>query len=159
MEALSTNRKNFHLTDDDGELLGEITYTDFLFMKADITLANTTYKVGPADFFGTRISVKTNDIEVASVAMNWHGHIVIAFKSAEELILKATGIFRHKYVLENRSGEKLMQLDPRINWNMLDWNYSISYDEKPKNILLVLVTIYAANYIITTMSGASSGMG
>ena len=43
--------------------------------------------------------------------------------------------------------------DPKFNWSKFHYNYEIAYDEKPQNILLVLLGVYASNYFIASMSG------
>lgn len=37
---------------------------------------------------------------------------------------------------------KLVQFDPKFNWSKLDYNYNITYDKKPQEILLVLLGVY-----------------
>lgn len=90
--------------------------------------------------------------------MNWRGHIVFTFQDEQEFILKAKGTFFNKYIIENKDGEKLIQFDPAFNWSKFDYNYSITYDKKPQDILFVLLGIYASNYFIASMSGAMAGM-
>jgi len=160
MEAKSTDRKTFQLTEN-GQQLGELTYENlFSFLKAEIKLTNSDlYEVNPAGVFGTSIIVTKNGIEIANLKMNWRGQIVFSFQEGQELVLKAKGIFFHnKYILENKDEEKLIQFDPKFNWSKFDYNYDITYDKKPQNILLVLLGVYASNYFIASMSGAMSGI-
>jgi len=63
------------------------------------------------------------------------------------------------YFLVEWFEEKLIQFDPKFNWSKFDYNYDITYDKKPQDILLVLLGVYASNYFIAVMSGANSGLG
>lgn len=151
MKIQCTDKKTFELTDS-SEKLGHITYDGLFSFKANAILGNDNYKITPIGFFNTTISVTENDTEVANLKMNWKGHITISFQHGQEYILKATGTFLNKYVLEDKDHQKLMLLSPDFNCAKFSYNYSISYDNKPRDILLVLLTTYSANYYITAMS-------
>lgn len=158
MEAKSIDRKTYQVTDN-GNMLGELTYKNFLMLYAEIKLANSElYKIKPVGFFGTSVTVTKNDIEIANLKMNWKGQIVFTFQSGEELILKAKGLFMNRFMVENQEGEILMQFDPKFEWSKFNYNFDISYDKKPESHVLVLLGLYASNYMIATMSGATSGM-
>ena len=86
--------------------------------------------------------------------MNWKGNIIISFQNGQEFILRATGTFLNKYVLEDKDQQKLMLLNPDFNWAKFSYNYSISYDNKRQDILLVLLATYSANYCIAAMTSA-----
>lgn len=153
MEAKSTDKKTFQLTEN-GHLLGELVYENLFSHKAGIRVAHTVfYDLNPIGIFGTSIAVEKNGAQIASLAMNWRGQIVFSFQNGEEFLFKATGLFSSKYIIENKDGEKLLLLDPRFNWSQFSYNYNISYDKKPQDILLVLLGVYAANYFIASMSG------
>lgn len=154
MEAKSTNRKTFELTDN-GQLLGELTYDNLFSFASEIRLPNAApYEIKPVGFFGTSISVIQNETELASLKMNWRGQIVMAYQDGREYILKAKGLFMNKFTIENQQGESLMQFDPKFDWGKFNYNYSITYDNKPTDLLLVLLGVYAFNYVIATTSGA-----
>lgn len=153
MEAKSTDNKSFQLTEN-GKLLGELIYENLFFHKAEIKLTNSElYEIKQVDFWGTRIAVTKSGIEIASLVMNWRGQIVITFLEGQEFILKLDGLFHSKYIIENKDGEKIMQLDPKFNWKKFNYNYDILYDKKTEDILFVLIGIYASNYFIAAMSG------
>jgi hypothetical protein len=154
MEIQCTDKKTFELIDSSTKL-GHLTYDGLFSFKADATVANDNYKITPNGIFSTTISVTKNGTEVASLKMNWKGHIIISFQEGQEFILKATGIFGNKYVLEDKDQQKLMLLHPDFNWAKFSYNYSISYDNKPQDVLMVLLAAYAANYYIAAMSGMS----
>jgi hypothetical protein len=151
MKIQCTDKKTFELTDGP-EKLGQLTYDGWLSFKANATAGNDHYKITPKGIFSTSISVTQNDVEAANMQMNWKGHIVISFQRGPAFILKPTGTFGNKYVLEDPDQQKLMLLDPDFNWAKFSYNYTISYDEKPKDVLLVLLAAYAANYCVAVMS-------
>lgn len=158
MEATSTDRKTFQLTENE-HLLGELIYENLFFLTADIKLTSSElYQIKPVGFFGTSITVTRNGTELANLKMNWRGQIVFTFQDGQEFALKAKGVFHNKYILENKDGEMLIQFDPKFNWSKFHYNYDITYDKKPQDILLVLLGVYASNYFIASMSGAMSGM-
>ena len=158
MEAKSTDKKTFQLTEN-AQQLGELVYENLFFLKAEIKLTNSElYEVKPVGIFGTSITVKKNGTEIANLKMNWRGQIVFSFQDGQEFVLKAKGMFHNKYIIENKDEEMLIQFDPKFNWSKFNYNYDITYDKKPQNILLVLLGVYASNYFIASMSGAMSGM-
>lgn len=158
MEAKSTDRKTFQLIED-GQQLGELIYENLFFLKAEIKLANSElYNIKPVGIFGTSIIVTKNGTEIADLKMNWRGQIVFTFQDGQEFVLKANGMFYNKFIIENKDGEKLIQFDPKFNWSKFNYNYDITYDKKPQDVLFVLLGVYASNYFIATMSGATSGM-
>jgi len=154
MKIQCTDKKTFELTDN-SEKLGHITYDGLFSFKANAIVGNDNYKITPKGIFSTTITVTKHGAEVANMKMNWKGNIIIAFQDGQEFILKATGTFLNKYVLEDKDQQKLMLLDPDFSWAKLSYNYSISYDNKPQDILLVLLATYSANYYVAAMS---SGM-
>ena len=152
MKIQCIDRKTFELTDS-SKKLGHIIYDSLFSSKANAIVGNDTYKITPIGIFNTTISVTKNDKEVASLKKkNWKGHIIISFQKGQEFILKATGTFLTKYVLEDQDQQKVMLLNPDFNWAKFSFNYSISYAKKPQDILLVLLATYAANYCIAAMS-------
>ena len=154
MEANSTDNKTFQLIEN-GQQLGELIYENLFFLKAEIKLANAElYKIKSLGFFGTSITVTKNETEIANLKMNWRGQIVFNFQG-QEFVLKATGMFYNKYIIENKDGEKLIQFDPKFNWSKFQYNYNITYNEKPQDFLFVLLGVYASNYFIASMSGTA----
>ena len=124
-------------------------------LKAEIKLTNSElYEVKPVGFFGTSINVTKNGTEIANLKMNWRGQIVFSFQDGQEFVLKATGMFNSKFIIETKDEEKLIQFDPKFNWSKFDYNYDITYDKKPDDFLFVLLGVYASNYYIASMSGA-----
>jgi hypothetical protein len=146
-----TDGKTFELTDS-SEKLGHITYDGLFSFKASAKVDNDRYEITSIGIFGTTMSVTKDGTAVASMKMNWNGHIIISFQNGQEFLLKATGTFLNKYVLEDTDHQELMLLNPDFNWAKFSYNYSVSYDNKPQDILLVLLATYAANYCIAAMS-------
>jgi hypothetical protein len=151
MEAKSTDKKTFQLTEN-GQQLGELIYENLFFLKAEIKLATSDlYQIKPVGIFGTRTTVTKNGTEIVNLKMNWRGQIVFTFQDGQEFVLKAksTGTFYNKYIIENKDEEKLIQFDPKFNTSKFNYNYDITYDKKPQDILFVLLGVYASNYLIS----------
>ena len=163
MEAKSTDKRAFQLTDN-GQQLGELTYENsFTQMRADIKLpASEVYKILPVGFFGATIIVTKDGNKIASLSMSWSGKIIITFQDNREYALKLKGVFQNQVFLENTNHENIMCFEPHFNWTEPYLNYSITYDIKneseSKDYLLILLGIYATNYFIATISGANSGI-
>ena len=159
MEAKSIDKKTFQLVKNE-QLLGELVYENIFLSKAEIKLPNSeTYQIKAVGVFRTTTVVTKNGIEIANLKMNWRGQIAIAFQDGQEYTLKGKGMFYSKYVIENKDQEMLIQFDPKFNWRKFRYNYTITFDKKTEDILLILLGVYASNYIISSMSGAASGMG
>ena len=153
MKIQCTDSKTFELTDS-SKKLGHLLYEGLLSFKAQAVAGNDFYKIIPKGIFSTTIYVTKNGIEVANLKMNWKGNIIISFKKGQEFILKASGIFLNKYVLEDKNQQKIMLLNPDFDWSKFNYNYTISYDTTPQDIVLVLLATYAANYYVAAMSTA-----
>ena len=154
MKVECTDNKIFRLTDNE-HLLGELAYKSLFSYKAEITLTNSDhYDIKSVGFFGTSIAVTKNEMEIASLKMNWKGQIVITFHDDQEFVFKAKGAFHNNYVIENKEEQELIRFDPKFNWGKFNYNYEISYDKKPQDILFVLLGVYAANYYIAAVAGS-----
>ena len=154
MKVVCSDNKTFRLTDND-LYLGELAYKSLFSYKAEITLTNSDhYDITPVGFFGTGIAVTKNETEVANLKMNWKGQIVITFQDEQEFIFKAKGVFHNKYVIENKEEAELIRFDPTFNWGKFNYNYDISYNQKPPDILFILLGVYAANYYIAAVAGS-----
>ncbi len=159
MEAISTDKKTFQLLEN-GKLLGELLYENLFFRKAEIKLPQEdSYEIKPGGIFKTSFSVSKNTTNIASFKMNWRGHVEIILQDGQEFILKGKGFFHNKYTLENKAGEVLMEFKPEFVWRKFRYNFNIHFDNKPLDNSIVLLGIYAINYIIASASAASSGMG
>ena len=154
MEAKSTDNKTFQLTES-GQLLGELIYESLFSHKAEIRLTNADlYNIKAIGFFCTSISVTKNGSEIANLKMNWRGQIVFSFHDGQEFVFKAKGTFYNKFIIENKDEEKLIQFAPKFNWSKFNYNYDITYDKRPQDVLFVLLGVYASNYFIAAMSGS-----
>ncbi len=162
MNANSKDRKTFLLSDND-QSLGELIYETPFYLKAEIKMPNTeTYQLAPVGFFGTSVAVTKDGNKIASLSMSWNGKIIITFQDEREYALKLSGLFQSQMILENKNQEKVIQFDPKFNWRDFYCKYDIDYDitntNEPKDSLLLLLGVYAANYFIATISGANSGL-
>lgn len=153
MKIQCTDKRTFELTDG-SEKLGYITYDGLFSFKANAVLGDDKYRITPVGIFSTTISVARDEVQVAALQMNWKGHVIISFQDGREYVLKPAGNFLSKYVLEDKGHQKLMLLDPDFNWSKFSYNYDITYDQKPKDALLVLLATYAANYYVAATSSA-----
>lgn len=157
MEAKSTDKKTFQLAEN-GQKLGELHYESLFSHRAQIKLTNAdTYDIKPVGVFGTSITVTKNGAEIANLKMNWRGQIVFAFQDGQEFVFKAKGAFLNKYTIDNKDGENIILLDPKFDWSKFNYSYNISYDKKPQDILFILLSVYASNYFIASMSGVIAG--
>jgi hypothetical protein len=154
MRTECSDNKTFRLTDNE-HILGELVYKTLFSYNAEIILTNSDhYYLKSVGFFGTSITVTKNDIEIANLKMNWKGQIVMIFQDGQEFVFKAKGVLHNKYVIENKEKEELILFDPKFNWSKLNYNYEISYEKKPQNLLFVLLGIYAANYYMAAVAGS-----
>lgn len=157
MEAKSTDKKTFQLAEN-GQKLGELHYESLFSHRAQIKLTNAdTYDIKPVGVFGTSITVTKNGAEIANLKMNWRGQIVFAFQDGQEFVFKAKGAFLNKYTIDNKDGENIILLDPKFDWSKFNYSYNISYDKKPQDILFILLSVYASNYFIASISGVIAG--
>jgi hypothetical protein len=153
MEAKLTNNKTLLLSEN-GQQLGELIYENLLFLKAEIKLKNSAlYEISPVGIFGTKINLTENGTEIANLKMNWRGQIVLAFNDGQEFILKSTGAFKQKFIIEDDAHEQIIQLDPQFNWRKFQYNYDITNNKIPQNNLLILLGVYASNYFTNCMAG------
>jgi hypothetical protein len=158
MEANSSDQKTFQLVEN-GQPLGKLVYKNLFFLKAEIMLANSEiYKINPVGIFSTSMIITKNGVEIANLKMNWKGQILFSFQNGQEFVLKAKGIFSNKFIIENKNKEKIAEFDSEFSWRKFNYQYHITYEEKPQDILFVLLGVYASNYYIASMSGATSGM-
>ena len=155
MRIECTDNKTFRLTNSE-QLLGDLIYSSLFSYNAEIILTNSDrYHIKPAGFFGTSITVTKNETEIANLKMNWKAQIVMTFQQdGQEFVFKAKGMLHNQYVIENKEEEEIIRFDPKFNWGKFNYNYEISYEKKPQDILFILLGIYAANYYIATVAGS-----
>ena len=154
MRIECTDNKTFRLTTNE-QFLGDLTYKSLFSYEAEINFTNSDhYDIKSVGFFGTSIAVTKNEIVIATLKMNWKGQIVMTFQDAQEFVFKAKGIFNNKYVIENKEEEELIRFEPTFNWGKFNYNYKISYDKNPQDLLFVLLGVYAANYYIAAVAGS-----
>jgi len=154
MEAKSIDKKTFQLIENN-QLLGELVYENIFFSKAEIRFPNSeTVQIIPVGIFRTTTTVTKNGTLIAKLKMNWYGQIVITFQDGEEFVLKGKGMFYNKYIVENKDRETLIEFDPKFDWKKFRYNYNITYNKIPENVLLILLGVYASNYTIASLSGS-----
>ena len=154
MNVECTDNKTFKLTDD-RQLIGQLNYKSFFSFKAEIVLPNSEhYDIESVGFFGTSITVTRKGRETANLQMNWKGQIIMTMHKGQQFVFKSKGIFGNKYFIEDKVGKELLILEPNFTWSKMNYNYDIFYEDKPQDILLVLLGVYAANYYIAAMAGS-----
>ena len=153
MKIQRSDKRCYELTEG-SERLGRIIYKGLFSFKASAIVGDASYTITPKGIFNTSISVTRDGMEVAKMKMNWKGHIFISFQNGREFVFKATGSFLTRYVLEDKDQQKIMFLNPDFIWSTFSYNYDISYDNAPPDILLVLLAAYSANYYVAAMSAA-----
>lgn len=153
MKIDCTDTKTFVLIDE-SKKLGYVTYDGLFSQKANALIGSESYTITPKGFFSTIIVVTKHDTEVARLTMNWKGHVMISLQDGQTFTQKTTGAFLSKYALEDAQHQQLFVLHPHFNWKKFSYNYTVSYDNAPTNILLILLATYAANYSIAAMSAS-----
>lgn len=151
MKIQCTDGKTFELINGSGKT-GELLYNGHFSFGARVNIGSEKYDIKPAGIFSTTIAVLKNEVEEASMKMTWKGQIVISFRNGEEFVLKAKGAFLNKYVIEDITGKEILLLSPSFNWARLNYAYTLSFEVEPKDALLVLLSVYSANYFIAAMS-------
>jgi hypothetical protein len=152
MKIQCTDRKTFVLIDE-SKKLGQLFYEGVFTFKAQAMIGDDHYEFTPVGFFSTTIDVTARGKKIATMAMSWKGHIIISLEDGREYRLMATGPFLNKYVLEDQNHQKLMLFDPDLQWAKFSYSFSISYEEKPDEIFLVLLATYAAIFFMAGNSG------
>ena len=148
MKVECSDQKTFQLKDNE-KLLGQLIYKNLLSYNAEIILTNSdSFEIKTSGISGTSITVSKNEIEIANLKLSWKGNIVMTFQDGKEYVFKCKGTFHRYYIIENTNEEKLIQFKPIFNLGKFRYNFEISYDEKPEDILLVLLGVYASNYSI-----------
>lgn len=154
MRIQYTDKKTFELIDSSERKLGQVAFDGLMSYKASLVIGNdNSYKIVPKGFFDTTIFVTKNDMEIARMSMSWKGHFNISFLKGREYTLKPTGNFLTKYLLEDSEKQKVLLLNPDFKWAKLNYNFTITYDTKPEDILLVLLAAYSATYYIAVSAG------
>ncbi len=153
MQVECIDQQTFRLTNQ-GEVPGTLLYHGLFSYKAEIVVTDIGfYDIRPRGFFGTSILVTHEGVEVAELRMNLKGHIVINYPAGQEFIFKNTGIFHNKFIIENKEAQKLIQYEPVLNPEKLNYNFTITHALKSEDPLFILLGVYASNYYMAAMAG------
>ncbi len=152
MEIKCTDNKTFALTDGSQEL-GHMSYDCLFTHRAVATIGDEHFEIDTVGIFSSTISVTQQGKEVASLQMGWKGEIIISLERGGEFVLKPSGFFKSSYILADADQQQVLVLVPDFNWKKFHYNYIVSYDNKPEDILLVLLAAYSVNYYVAAMSG------
>ncbi|MCX2679010.1 hypothetical protein OOZ15_03570 [Galbibacter sp. EGI 63066] len=148
MKIECTDKKTFQLITE-GQTKGKLIYKKLFSINAEIELPESElYEIKSSGFFDTDIIVSKNELKIALLKLNLKGQIVLSFTNGNEYIVttKGVGVFRNRYVVENREKEELIQFDPHFNWSKLEYNYDVTFNKRESDLLLVMIGVFAANY-------------
>lgn len=152
MKVQCKDNKTYELWDD-RDKLGEITYEGVMSFKAQLFVDRERYVVTPKGFFNTTMAVDYRGREIASMTMSWKGYIVISFEDGRAYRLKPIKPFYNQYALEDTDKQRLLLLHPDFQWSKLGYHFELSYEDKPEDILLVMLATYAAIFFKAGSSG------
>ena len=153
MKVICTDSKNFELFDN-AEKLGRLTYKNWFSYSAELEAGKEQYEIKPTGLLGATFAVTIDGADAATFKMNWKGQMTITFKDGQEFAFKRKSMLNSKYVVENAKEQEIIQFIPCFDWIKFKYSYDIFYNDKTKNILLILLGIYCANYYIAISGGA-----
>ncbi len=153
MKVTCTDSRNFELHDG-AEKLGSLSYKQWFSYSAELEAGKEVFEVKPTGLLGATFAVFKGSEEVATFKMNWKGQMTVNFKDGQEYIFKRKSMLNSKYVVENGKEQEIIQFIPCFDWTKFKYSYDIFYNDKVKNILLVLLGMYCANYYIAISGGA-----
>ena len=154
MKVTCKDSKNFELFDNE-EKLGSLNYNTWFSYNADLEVgSNEKYEVKPTGLLGATFAVYKNDEQLATFKMNWKGQMTLTFKDGKEFVFKRKSMLNSKYVIENEKEHEVIQFIPCFDWTKFKYSYDIFYNDKARNILLVLLGMYCSNYYIAISGGA-----
>lgn len=153
LKVTSKTKNTFDLiVAEDSKMAGQLIYESLFSFKASIHINDQKFILSPSGMLSSHISVYSNEKEYASLKMNWRGHIVYCYPDGKVLLFKSSGLFLNKYHVEDEEGSIIMTLQPEFNWTKLDYNYTVNSNLPEVDALTVLISVYAANYFIASIS-------
>ncbi|HEX7412452.1 MAG TPA: hypothetical protein VF411_00300 [Bacteroidia bacterium] len=154
MKVSCADSKNFELFDNT-EKLGSLAYKNWFSYTAELAIGDKEqYEIKPTGLLGATFAVTKADEQVASFKMNWKGQMTLTLKGGQEYVFKRKSMLNSKYIIENEKEQEIIQFIPCFDWTKFKYSYDIFYNDKAKNILLVLLGVYCANYYIAISGGA-----
>ena len=151
----------FQLHDLEGRFLGKLCYEKWAAYKASATTQYAEFfDFKSKGFWQQSIAVKRDGKEIATLKMNWKGHIVIDIKGndvEQDYMLKSVGIFENHFSLQDRSNNIILTLHPHLKWKLQNYEYDIKINPDFQNQInetLMLIALYCANYSMM-MQGAA----
>lgn len=137
------------------QILGKLTYGNWFKFNAEMEIAGKKYDIEPKGFWKKNIEIKNDTEIIAVLKMNWNGDLVIRMKLSgkeEEFVLKYSGFLKEKFILTNHQNEDLLIFKASYRWINMIYNYDITSSENfeaiQDKILLLFITLYAANYFM-----------
>jgi hypothetical protein len=149
--AKGTHNRHFELFDANDAALGKLDYTSWFTIKSTIELnGGKSFEIAPANIWHTSIDITANDVMIGSMKFSWKGQIIVTLENGKTYYFKRIGFFNSHYALLNEQDHELIKLDQQFILSKLTFNYFLETDDnyaEANDPLLVLLTIYCANYM------------
>lgn len=164
--AISTDAKHFVVKEEENTF-GNLEYKSWYSLKANMQISGdyATYQFVPKGFWGTTIELKKGEQVLLHFKMSWNGDIIILSNINDVETgykLKYTGFLKPSYVLENKEGNKLLEVKPSFKWTKFTCDHVITstpeFEAIPYSKLLLLTALHCTNYYITMGSDVSAAV-
>lgn len=140
--------------------LGLLSHNKWFSMNSEIEFSD--YKklsVVSVGFWNNKMTVMSNDTEVASFKMTFSGGMQITTNS-EVYRLKLKGIFKSGFILTDESNETLLTADYRLVWKSMSNDFTFVSSEAFERIsdkeTMLMIVLAAANYYIAVLASAAA---
>jgi hypothetical protein len=157
---ISYINKEFQLTDIDGRFLGKLAYEKWASKKASATTQYAEFfDFKAVGFWQQHISVERDGTEIATLKLNWKGHIIIDIKGndvEQDYLVKSDGLWQNYFTLQDRFSNDVLALKPHYAWKTGNYDYTVEINPDFQNQVdekLILIATYCANYIMAMRSG------
>lgn len=140
--------------------VGLLSHNKWFSMNSEIEFSD--YKklsVVSVGFWNNKMTVMSNDTEVASFKMTFSGGIQITTNS-EVYRLKPKGVFKSGFILTDESNETLLTADYRLVWKSMSNDFTFVSSEAFERIsdkeTMLMIVLAAANYYIAVLASAAA---
>lgn len=160
MRAESIGLRKYVLLDDNGKKVATLNYEGWLTYQAVVELeSGDKINFDSQGFWGQTIEVKQEEKHLATIRMDWLGNVKIHYENAEEptFILKYTGFWQPKVVLQDGKKNRIAEFLGRFKWSKFAYEYeiipiakNIFDDEKD-----LIITYFAAMYLFRFINSSA----
>jgi len=152
MKAESIGLRKYALFGDDGEKIATLKYDGWLTYQAVAELKDgKKIKFASQGFWGQTIEVKEEDKFMATIKMDWLGNVkIFQNKSANPVfILKYSGFWQPKIVLQDSKKNKIAEFVGRFKWSKFTYEYEIESFAKDifDDVMNLVITYFATMYL------------